>query len=454
MTSIFKHRIGSGRTHDAGYESVRYGVDTFYTRDKPQKEIMAPAHVVTPRLDAYSRGEPFAALRGILAAGARDDILSALQASGLRGCGGAGFAVASKWRAALSHPGPRYLIVNGQEGERYTFKDYCLMKRHGPLVVEGAAIAALALDAAELIIVVNSAYRQCLEAIREAVSRLRRDLFGRFEPRIRVLSGPEPDLYICGEETALIEYLEGRRGEAQMRPPFPHQQGYRDRPTVVQNVETLSWIPLLIAQPGLLDPQGPLKLLTLSGAVRRPGVYEMPLGVPIRALLEQAGGLTEGASLQAIEVGGMAGGFLPPDYMELPMEHGTMARCGASIGTGSVRFLDQHADLIRETLEAAVFFREENCGRCTPCRVGTQELSRIAAQLSRGAPLDDEHWVKAIGETLCHASLCGLGRRAPSLLLSLIRYWDIECGRVLPKRHDRTPMCEGPPGSRHKGAYA
>jgi formate dehydrogenase len=420
-------------------------VDTFYKRDKTHKRIIEPDYVVTPRFDAYSQGEPFAALRGMLARGARNDTLSMLEDSGLRGCGGAGFPLVSKWRAALSNPGPRYLIVNGQEGELYTFKDYYLMTRHSRLVVEGAAIAALALDAAEVIIVVNSAYRECLEAIRESVSELRRRLFGLCAPEMQVLSGPEPDLYVCGEETALIEYLEGRRGEAQLRPPFPHQQGYKGRPTVVQNVETLSWIPLLITHPGLFASEGTLKLLTLFGAVRNPGIYEMPLGVPISRLLEQVGGLTDGSTLQAIEVGGMAGGFLPPDYMELPLEHGTMLRCGASIGTGSVRFLNQQADLIKETLDAMVFFREENCGRCTPCRVGTQELARITAQLSMGAPLgDEEDWLSDISETLSHASLCGLGKRSPSLLLSLIRYWNIDQGRVLPKRHHGPVMRAGP----------
>ncbi len=458
MTSIYKKRIGYRSKGGARYESVRYGVDTFYNREKPNKRIIEPVHIVTPRFDAYSQREPFAALRGILARGARDEIIPMMEDSGLRGCGGAGFPVGSKWRAALSNPGPRYLIVNGQEGELYTFKDHYLMRRHSRLVVEGAAIAALALDAAEVIIVVNSAYRECMELIRESVSELRRRVFGLRALKIQVVSGPEPDLYICGEETALIEYLADRRGEPQLRPPFPHQQGYKGRPTVVQNVETLSWIPLLITHPGLFASEGTLKLLTLFGAVRNPGIYEMPLGVPIWRLLEQAGGLTDGSTLQAIEVGGMAGGFLPPAYMELPLEHGTMLRSGASIGTGSVRFLNQEADLIKETLDAMVFFREESCGRCTPCRVGTQELSRITTQLSTGVPLgDEEDWLNDLSETMSHASLCGLGKRSPSLLLSLIRYWNLDQGRVLPKRHNGPVLRDGTvlagSISRRKGAF-
>jgi NADH:ubiquinone oxidoreductase subunit F (NADH-binding) len=251
------------------------------------------------------------------------------------------------------------------------------------------------------------------------------------------VSGPKPDLYVCGEETALIEFLENRRGEPQLKPPYPFQSGYRGQPTVIQNVETLAWIPLVMANPRLFAEQGYIKLVHLFGAVHKPGIYEVRIGSSLRDLLETAGGLNDGSSVQAIEVGGVAGGLLPPDRMALPLEHEVMTHWGAMVGTGSVRFLDRNTNLVEEALHAMEFFRDESCGRCTPCRVGTQELVRIAESMTKGSANDEElEWFDDLAQTMTNTSTCGLGKGAPTMLLSLLRYWNIENGQAQLKENN------------------
>jgi NADH-quinone oxidoreductase subunit F len=248
------------------------------------------------------------------------------------------------------------------------------------------------------------------------------------------VSGPKPDLYICGEETALIEFLENRRGEPQLKPPYPFQSGYRGQPTIIQNVETIAWIPLLMENPELFREQGNLKLVHIVGAVDNPGIYEVRIGSSLSGLLKVAGGLSSGARLQAIEVGGLAGGLLPPHYLSLALEHKEMARHGAMLGTGSVNFLSLDINLIDVALRAMEFFRNESCGRCTPCRVGTYELLRITCiMIERRLAESEKKWLEDITHTMVNTSSCGLGKSAPSVLVSLLRYWNVENGGAMLK---------------------
>lgn len=431
--------VASSGSDRYGNNSAQYGVETFYATNKPQKKIAEPQNFVAPQFSRYAKGSSFSVAQEIVRNNNTATIIPQLESCGLSGCGGAAFPVVVKWKAALESPGPRYLIINGQEGEPDTFKDYMLMKKYPQTVVEGAVIAALALGVDEIIFAINSAYRECLANIEAAVDEALLALPELKRISFRVISGPEPDLYVCGEETALIEFLENRRGEPQLKPPFPFQSGYKGRPTVVQNVETVAWIPLMMKDPELFSGLAKPKLLQLDGAVNKPGIYEARIGTSLHDLMEMAGGKTGDSCMQAIEVGGMAGGLLPPNFMMLSLEHEVMARHGAMVGTGSVRFLDEDTNIVNVVLQAMAFFRNETCGRCTPCRVGTHELLRIADILTWRVLADDERkWLDDITRTMVNTSTCGLGKAAPGILVSLLRYWNVENGQAYLKKRDLT----------------
>lgn len=421
LRDIFTHTMPAAQN----VKSIQYGVESFYRNGKPSKKIIRPERVEAPSFEKYGMGEPFRHLRRMLNEENSNQIISCLEASGLTGCGGAHFPVATKWKAALENTGPRYLVVNGLEGEPYTFKDYYLMNNYASILLEGALLAALAVKAKEALIVINSAYKQCLEKVGQAVIELKK-LVEFLPVKITVIAGPDPDLYICGEESALIQFLEGKRGEPQLRPPFPFQQGYQGCPTIIQNAETISWIPLLMDNPDLFQQQGNIKLVNIWGDVRQSGIYEVTIGTSLAALLEKAGGLTEGSRLLAMEVGGLAGGLLPPQLIDLPLEHKAIREAGGMVGTGSVRFLNQKNDLIAEVKNAMTFFQDECCGRCTPCRVGTQQLVKITEYLDKetvNADADIREYSMDMAQLMMDTSICGLGKGAPMQLLSLLRYW-------------------------------
>jgi len=412
-------------------DSDRYGVSSFYNSTKLEKEIVEPEHFEAPSFSAYQTLADFSVIKDVVDNDKCASIIPTIKQSGLSGCGGANFPVTVKWQAALKKNGPRYLIVNGQEGELYTFKDYMLMKNHANTVVEGAALAALAIDASEVIIAINSGYQHCINQIKIAVDELLLTIPALKSMNFRVVGGPKPDLYICGEETALIEFLENRRGEPQIKPPFPFESGYKGQPTIVQNVETIAWLPLLMKNTDLFANNGHLKLVHIYGAVKNPGIYQVTVGTSLKELMKLAGGLLPGSELNAIEVGGLAGGLLPPEYINKALTHAKMTECGAMVGTGSVNFLDQDICLIDVALRAMEFFRNESCGRCTPCRVGTHELLRVAdIMVERNLSVDEYQWFEKVTRTMINTSTCGLGKGAPSILVSLLRYWHVKDGQT------------------------
>ncbi len=349
---------------------------------------------------------------------ARADPLAALEVvrtSGVTGCGGGGFPASAKWSAARRHPGPRVLVVNAQEGEPSTFKDRYLLEHHPERVVAGAAAAAAAIEAQRIHFVGDPAFPRGTEAALQAWRALT-DAVGGPLPAFEVHDGP--GLYVCGEETALIEFLEGRRSEPQARPPFPTERGLAGQPTVVHNVETLAWISLALAPSASAIAEH--RLVTLSGAVRRPGVYEVPLGMPLADVVTLAGGVAPGARVGAYAVGGPSGGLLPLECGQTPLAKGPLEAAGARLGTASVEVLEEGRCVMRAALEATCFLRDASCGRCTPCRVGTVELARIWAELSRGeangARIDD------VSRGLS-ASICGLGTAAATRVESVMRHW-------------------------------
>lgn len=364
-------------------------------------------------------------------------VVATVRESGMKGRGGAGFPTGLKWQLAAEADAPdgvRYVVCNADEGEPGTFKDRVLLAELPDLVFEGMTIGGYAIGSHEGICYLRGEYvylladlEACLER-RRAAGLLGPDVAGSgfaFDITIHLGSGA----YVCGEETALIESLEGRRGEPRNRPPFPVVSGFHGAPTVVNNVETFAWAAAILARGadwfahiGTDRSTGP-KLLSVSGDVQRPGVYEFPLGVSIAEVLEAAG--AEGA--KAAIVGGAAGTCVPARDFGRAISYEDVSTGGAVIVVGPWR------DLLEVAENLQWFFVNESCGQCTPCRVGNVKLLEGIRQLRRGectaAHLDD---LVALGKTMQIASKCGLGQAAPNVLLSILQHYRSEVMSHIP----------------------
>jgi [NiFe] hydrogenase diaphorase moiety large subunit len=373
--------------------------------------------------------KPNAGLRAALEKGRRE-IISEVAESGLKGRGGAGFPTATKWNlAAAAHDEKKVIVCNADEGEPGTFKDRVILNRYPKLVFEGMIIAGRAIGAKEGVLYLRQEYTYLREKLEGVLQEMRRRnllgtaILGRdgmdFDIRIRMGAGA----YVCGEETALIESLEGQRGEPRNRPPYPVNTGYEGHPTVVNNVETLAWIPCILAKGakwfGSLgtDKSRGLKLFSVSGDCERPGVYEFPWGITVMELLKQIGG----ENAKAVQIGGASGYIVPASrFID------TIAFEDISTG-GSVIVLGPNRDMLQLTRNFLEFFVEESCGQCTPCREGTGKLLDGVRLLEEGKC--SMRYLKELcklGETMRLASKCGLGQSSANAFLSMVEYFPNE----------------------------
>ncbi|MGG5810154.1 NADH-ubiquinone oxidoreductase-F iron-sulfur binding region domain-containing protein [Falsiroseomonas sp. CW058] len=352
--------------------------------------------------------------------------LAALEAAGLRGLGGAGFPAARKWRLVLSQPGPRHLVVNADEGEPGTFKDRHCLEADPHRVLEGMLLAAVAIGAEACWFYLRDEYAALRAVLAREIAAL--DAAGLLPVPVHLRRGA--GAYICGEETALLESLEGRRGYPRHKPPFPGQRGLFGRPTLIHNVETLWWLPEILGTPGgaaRFAAQGRrgrsgLRFFSVSGRVRDPGVKLAPAGVTARELVEEfSGGMAAGHAFAAYLPGGASGGILPAALADLPLDVGTLDAQGCFVGSGAVVVLSDRDDLPEAVRNLLRFFRDESCGQCTPCRVGTAKAARM---------LDAPRWDRALLEELAQAmadgSICGLGQAAMNPVRSLLRFFPEE----------------------------
>ncbi|MEM8931983.1 MAG: NADH-ubiquinone oxidoreductase-F iron-sulfur binding region domain-containing protein [Acidobacteriota bacterium] len=358
-------------------------------------------------------------------------VLDHLEASGLSGRGGAGFPAHIKWRGIRGQDETeRYVVLNADEGEPGTFKDREVMLRRPHRVIEGLAIAATVLEAADIYIYVRGEFPAPKRALVDALDAARRRGDLGVELRWHFVDGH--GAYICGEETALLEALEGKRGMPRMKPPYPVQHGFRGKPTLIQNVETIACLPAIVERGGewfrdLGRTEPGTKLYCLSGHVARPGVYEAPMGISFAELLAMAGGCT--GTLQAFSPGGASSGFLPADQVDLAMDFATLRDAGSMLGSAGVVVLDDTVDMVEAALIQAVFFEDESCGQCSPCRIGTQmirqalERYRSTRDPSALDHLDEVMW--GMGE----ASICGLGQAAFYPLRSAVEHFPAAFGR-------------------------
>ena len=357
----------------------------------------------------------------------RESVFAAVEASGLRGLGGAGFPTARKWRFVAAEPGPRLMVVNADEGEPGTFKDRWALETDPHRFLEGMALAAWAVEAAEIYIYLRDEYPAAREILIAELAALREaGLDGGVSVHLRRGAGA----YICGEETALLESLEGKRGLPRHRPPFPAQAGLFGRPTLIHNVETLYWLrPILegggeaFAARGANGGKG-LRAWSVSGRVREPGVKIAPAGVTARELIDShCGGMAPGHRFKAFLPGGASGGLLPARLADLPLDFGALDDHGCFVGSGAVIVLSDR-DSIRDTVRNLMrFFEDESCGQCTPCRVGTEKARALMERDAWDAPL-----LRELSAAMADASICGLGQAAPNPLLCALRHFPEELG--------------------------
>ncbi len=347
----------------------------------------------------------------------RDDVLSGVGESGLKGLGGAGFPVAHKWRFLLDAPKPRILAVNADEGEPGTFKDRHCLETDPHRVLEGALIAAWAVEADDIYIYLRDEYPHILNILKTCISRIEASGLTRgVNFHLRRGAGS----YICGEETALLESLEGKRGLPRNRPPYPAQAGLFGRPTLVNNVETLFWIPEILAQgDDWYVNQGRPHFYSLSGRVREPGVKRAPTGISVTELIEQyGGGMADGHVFAGYLPGGASGGILPASKGNVPLDFGSLEEYGCFVGSSAVVILSDKDNIRAVVGNLTDFFAEESCGQCTPCRAGCEKLSHMIE-----AGDWDEGLIRELAEAMADASICGLGQAAPNPVLSALNFF-------------------------------
>jgi len=367
-------------------------------------------------LDAYLADGGFSALERARDLGP-EGIISAVEASGLTGRGGAGFPTARKWDAVRTQPvTPHHLICNADESEPGTFKDRTLIENDPFALIESMAIASLAIGCELGRVYLRGEYLRAHRTLSTAIERCRSaGLLGAsagFD--IEIIRGA--GAYICGEETAIFNSIEGYRGEPRNKPPFPFESGLFGEPTAVNNVETLMNVPSIIAE----GRQADRRLFCLSGAVRRPGVIEAPIGITLGALIERAGGLREGSELRAVMLGGAAGGFAGPADLDRPLDDARLREVGLTLGSGVVMVHDQHVDLVDQLRRIAAFFRDESCGQCVPCRVGTVRQEEAIERLASGTGEADLSLLRDIAGAMRDASICGLGQTAANAIQSAV----------------------------------
>ena len=387
-------------------------------------------------LDEYVARGGYRGLQAVLGK-SPEAVIAEIKASGLVGRGGAAFPTGLKWEGAAQAPGEtKYVVCNADESEPGTFKDRVLLEEDPQRTLEGMLIAAYAIGAPTGYIYVRGEYPQAYQALQAALAEARQggylgaDILGSgfaFEVVLRLGAGA----YICGEETALFESIEGKRGFPRVKPPFPTTQGLFGQPTVINNVETLCNVPYILehgaeAYRSIGTQKSPgTKLFCLSGDVARPGLYEVPFGVSLRHLLEgMAGGVRGRHMLQAILFGGAAGAFATPDQLDVEMSFEGLRLAGLPLGSGVVLVIDESRDLRQVLRGLGRFFAHESCGKCYPCQLGTQRQYEILQRLADGASLPgDAQRLADVGWTMSDASICGLGQTAASATLSALKLW-------------------------------
>ncbi len=386
----------------------------------------AHAHETKNDLAAYQDASGYALLKDCLSgARPRDAVIAAVSDAGLRGLGGAGFPTGRKWTLVRGEPGPRLMAVNGDEGEPGTFKDRHYLEQDPHRFLEGMLIAAWVVEATDVYIYLRDEYPEIRLLLENEIAKI---VEAGLAPHTKLHLRRGAGAYICGEESAMIESIEGKRGLPRHRPPYVAQVGVFGRPTLVQNIETLFWVRDIVEKGaawftshGRHERKG-FRSFSVSGRVKNPGVKLAPAGITARELIDEfCGGMTDGHMFKGYLPGGASGGILPASMADIPLDFGTLEPHGCFVGSHAVVILSDKDDMKAVALNLMRFFEDESCGQCTPCRVGTEKAVKLMTQGPWDTALLEE-----LSGAMRDASICGLGQAAPNPLLCVLKYFPEE----------------------------
>jgi len=401
-------------------------------------QIMADVDGANWRLEEYVKRGGYEALKKILTTGMKpEDVIAEVKASGLRGRGGAGFPTGLKWSfMPRAFPGQKYLVCNSDEGEPGTFKDRDILRFNPHIVIEGMAIAAYAMGISVGYNYIHGEIFEVYERFEEALEEARaagflgdKILGSDYSFQLHAFHGY--GAYICGEETALLESLEGKKGQPRFTPPFPASFGLYGKPTTINNTETFAAVPWIIRNGGQAylevgkPNNGGTKLFSITGDVERPGNYEIPLGTPFSTLLELAGGMRGGKKLKAVIPGGSSAPVLPADIiMECTMDYDSIAKAGSMLGSGAVIVMDETRCMVKSLLRLSYFYFEESCGQCTPCREGTGWLYRMVHRIENGhGRPEDLDLLDNVAGNIMGRTICALGDAAAMPVRGFLKHF-------------------------------
>jgi NADH-quinone oxidoreductase subunit F len=407
------------------------------------------------RIEDYIGADGYQALAQALQARNPDAIIGELKQSGLRGRGGAGFATWRKWEFTRQAAGDdKYVVCNADEGDPGAFMDRSVLEGDPHAVIEGMLIAAFVIGAARGFIYVRAEYPLAVERLKTALAQARErgllgcDILGSgfdFDLEIRMGSGA----FVCGEETALLTSIEGNRGEPRPRPPFPAQRGLWGKPTLLNNVETYANVPTILlrggawyASHGTARSKG-TKVFALAGTIKNSGLVEVPIGMPLGDLIyDVGGGIPSGKEFKAAQIGGPSGGCIPKQHLNVPLDYESLSELGAIMGSGGLIVMDEDSCMVDVARFFIEFVREESCGKCVPCRVGTKRMLEILNRIcgGKGEEADVDQLIQ-LGEMIKETSLCGLGQTAPNPVLSTIRHFGHEYIEHIRDKHCRAGVC-------------
>lgn len=357
------------------------------------------------------------------------DLIDEVRKSGLRGRGGAGFNCGQKWNFSYGvEDEVKYVVCNADEGEPGTYKDRIIMESDPHTVLEGMAICGYAIGSKKGYIYCRGEYPYVVEILNMAIAQAKeKGVLGDFDIEVRMGAGA----YVCGEESALIESIEGQRGEPRFKPPFPPVIGLWGKPTIVNNVETFANIPVIVDRGGdwykgigAANYPG-TKVLTLSGDVNNRKFIEVPTNTSIREVIfEFGGGIAGGKKFKAVQIGGTSGGFIPESLLDTSLDFDSMGAIGATLGSGAVFVMDETRSIVDIVNRIAGFFRHESCGKCTPCREGTKRIEEMIERINQGeGKASDLELLERLGSTMCQICLCGLGQAAPVPVLTTLNHF-------------------------------
>lgn len=434
-----------GKEMETFFEAVEHPEETdMLISEKDEKAWENQRQIVTGNcgsidaesIDDYIAHEGYEGLRKALTE-TRDEVIKEIEISGLRGRGGAGFPTYFKWRAAKNaEERPKYIVCNADEGDPGAFMDRSVLEGDPHAVLEGMMIAGYAIGANEGFIYCRAEYPMAIERLTIAIDAahekglLGKNILGTdFSFDIHIKEGA--GAFVCGEETALIQSLEGKRGTPILKPPFPAEKGYMKKPTNINNVETLANVAWIIRHGGAefhkigTEKSPGTKVFALTGKIKNGGLVEVPMGTSLREIIyDIGGGIKDDKKFKAVQLGGPSGGCIPADYLDTPVDYENVNKLGAIMGSGGMVVMDESTCMVDMAKFFISFIVEESCGKCTPCRIGNRRILEILEKITSGkATMEDLDHLTELAEVIKDASLCGLGQSAPNPVLSTLRYF-------------------------------